>query len=108
LLGQNAHVTLRMLKKIPPILKNKYVAVLVIFILYISFFDAHDLISQMEIKMELRDISDEIDYLNSNTESSKSQIQELTSDREELEKFAREQYRMKRENEEIFVLLHEK
>jgi cell division protein FtsB len=97
-----------MLKKIPPILKNKYVAVLVIFILYISFFDAHDLISQMEIKMELRDISEEIDYLNSNTESSKSQIQELTSDREELEKFAREQYRMKRENEEIFVLLHEK
>jgi len=62
----------------------------------------------MEIKMELRDISEEIDYLNSNTESSKSQIQELTSDREELEKFAREQYRMKRENEEIFVLLHEK
>lgn len=108
MLGQNAHVALHMLKKIPPILKNKYIAVLVIFVLYISFFDAHDLISQMEIKMELREISEEIDYLNRNTESSKNQIQELTSDREELEKFAREQYRMKRENEEIFVLLHEK
>ena len=105
---QNAHVALHMIKKIPPILKNKYVAVLVIFILYISFFDAHDLISQMEIKMELKEISEEIDYLNADTESAKSQIQELTSDQEKLEKFAREQYRMKRENEEIFVLLQEK
>jgi cell division protein FtsB len=96
-----------MLKKIPPILRNKYVAVLVIFILYIGFFDAHDLISQIEIKMELRDISEEIDYLDNDTESAKRQIQELTSDKEKLEKFAREQYRMKRENEEIFVLLQE-
>jgi len=96
-----------MLKKIPPFFRNRYVAVLVLFILYISFFDAHDLISQMEIKMELREISEEIDYLNEHTESAKSQIEELTSDKEELEKFAREQYLMKRENEEIFVLLHE-
>jgi len=96
-----------MLKKVPPFFRNRYVAVLVLFILYISFFDAHDLISQMEIKMELREISEEIDYLNEHTESAKSQIEELTSDKEELEKFAREQYLMKRENEEIFVLLHE-
>lgn len=57
--------------------------------------------------MELREISEEIDYLNKDTESAKSQIEELTSDKAELEKFAREQYRMKRENEEIFVLLQE-
>lgn len=107
MLGQNAHVVLRMLKRVPPFFRNRYIAVLVLFILYISFFDAHDLISQMEIKMELREISEEIDYLNEHTESAKSQIEELTSDKEELEKFAREQYRMKRENEELFVLLHE-
>jgi cell division protein FtsB len=57
--------------------------------------------------MELREISDEIDYLNKDTESAKRQIRELTSDKEKLEKFAREQYRMKRENEELFVLLKE-
>ena len=107
MLGQIAHVALPMLKKVPPLLRNKYVAVLVTLLLYISFFDAHDLISQMEIKMELREISEEIDYLNENTQSAKRQIEELTSDKEELEKFAREQYRMKRENEEIFVLLQE-
>ena len=105
--SQNAHVALRMLKRIPPILRNKYVAVLVVFVLYISFFDAHDLISQIEIKMELREISEEINFLDTDTESAKRQIQELTSDKETLEKFAREQYRMKRENEEIFVLLQE-
>lgn len=97
-----------MFKKIPSFLKNKFVAVIVLFLLYISFFDAHDLISQIEIKMELREISEEIEYLNRDTESAKRQIQELTSDKQKLEKFAREQYRMKRENEEIFVLLKEK
>lgn len=96
-----------MLKKFPPILKNRYVAVVIGFFLYITFFDTHDLISQIGIKWELSEIKEEIDYLQKDTESAKLQIEELTSDQEKLEKFAREQYRMKRENEEIFVIIHE-
>jgi len=107
-LSDTGSLALLVLKKIPPLLKNRYTAVVLLFITYISFFDAHDLISQIEIKMELKEISEEIDFLDRDTESAKRQIKELTSDKEELEKFAREQYRMKRENEEIFVLLKEK
>jgi cell division protein FtsB len=96
-----------MVKKIHPLFKNRYVVVIVCFLLYVTFFDTHDLISQIGIRMELAEISDEIEYLERNTERAKVQIEELTSDKEMLEKFAREQYRMKRENEDIFVLLHE-
>jgi cell division protein FtsB len=106
--GENARVDLTMLKRIPPFLRNRYAAVLAIFVLYISFFDAHDLISQIEIKLELKEIYQEISFLNEDSEAAKRQIHELTSDKAKLEKFAREQYRMKRENEEIFVLLQEK
>jgi len=96
-----------MVRKVPPALKNRYVVVLIGFLLYISFFDTHDLISQIGIRMELREISEEIEYLEKDTERAKIQIEELTSNQELLEKFAREQYRMKRENEDIFVLLDE-
>lgn len=96
-----------MLKRLPPFLRNRYILVICGFVVYIGFFDTHDLISQIGIRMEVSRITDEIEYLERDTENAKNQIYELTSDREELEKFAREQYRMKRENEEIFVLLYE-
>ena len=102
-----ASVALGMLKRIPPFLRNKYAAVLIGFVVYIVLFDAHDLISQISIKMELRQIRQEIDYLNQTTADAKIQIEELSSDDEKLEKFAREQYRMKRENEDLYVLIYE-
>lgn len=80
---------------------------LIVFMLYIGLFDAHDLISQINIKMELKKIREEIDYLNQNTAAAKIQIEELDSNDEKLEKFAREQYRMKRENEDLYVLIYE-
>ena len=48
-----------------------------------------------------------MDYLEHDSQSAKQQIIELTTDSASLEKFAREEYRMKRENEEIFVILKE-
>jgi cell division protein FtsB len=94
-------------KNLPPFLTNKYIVVLLGFILYIGFFDAHDLISQYDVKSRLWQIEEEIEYLDQNTADAKTQIKELTSDKEKLEKFAREQYRMKRENEDLFVLIEQ-
>jgi cell division protein FtsB len=92
-------------KKLPKILRNRYAVVLIGFFVYITFFDAHDLISQMQIKYESSTIRDEIKYLEADTKQAKGQIEELTTNKASLEKFAREQYRMKRENEDIFVIV---
>ena len=78
-----------MLKRLPRFLRNRYILVICGFVVYIAFFDTHDLISQIGIRMEVSRISDEIEYLEKDTENAKDQIDELTSDREELEKFAR-------------------
>ena len=48
-----------------------------------------------------------MDFLENDSKQAKEQIIELTTDSASLEKFAREEYRMKRENEEIFVILKE-
>jgi len=94
-----------MSKRLPKILKNRYILVILLFGLYVTFFDAHDLISQIGIKWKIHKIHNQMDYLNQDTQEAKDQIIELTTDSASLEKFAREEYRMKRENEEIFVLI---
>lgn len=93
-------------KRIPSLLKNRYVLVLLGFLIYITFFDAHDLISQLQIRWKLYKINNQMEYLQRELETAKEQTIELSTDKVMLEKFAREQYRMKRENEDIYVILN--
>ena len=74
---------------------------------YITFFDAHDLISQMQIRWKLHKINEEKIYIETELQNAKDQTIELSTNKIMLEKFAREQYRMKRENEDVFVILNE-
>ncbi len=94
-------------KKLPLLFRNRYVLVIAGFFLYVTFFDAYDLISQIGLKYKIWKINTEIEYLDENTAQATARIDELTSDEKLLEKFAREQYRMRRENEEIFVIIPE-
>lgn len=48
-----------------------------------------------------------MEYLSRELETAKDQTIELSTNKAMLEKFAREQYRMKRDNEDIFVILNE-
>ena len=96
-----------MSKKIPKILRNRYALALIGFMVYITFFDAHDLISQMQIRWKLQKINEEKIYIESELQNAKDQTIELSTNKIMLEKFAREQYRMKRENEDVFVILNE-
>lgn len=94
-----------MIRRLPPILRNRYALIAMIFVVYIGFFDAHDMISQVKIRMKISRLNSQIDYLEKDSREAEMRINELTSDRQALEKFAREKYRMKRENEDIFVII---
>lgn len=96
-----------MMQKIPKFLRNRYAATTLAFLVYITFFDTHDLISQLGTRYKLHQIEAQVEFLNHDTEKARAQIIDLTTNKASLEKFAREQYRMKRENEEIFVILKE-
>ena len=100
-------LVLNMLSRVPKILRNRYALIVILFLVYITFFDAHDLVSQIGVRWKIHKIHEQMDYLEHDSQSAKQQIIELTTDSASLEKFAREEYRMKRENEEIFVILKE-
>ena len=72
------------------------------------FFDKNDLVSQYEYHQQVNNLKQERDFYKSETEKVSKDLDELTSDPEKLEKFAREKYLMKKENEDVFVIVKEK
>ncbi|HBS87199.1 MAG: hypothetical protein A2W91_03190 [Bacteroidetes bacterium GWF2_38_335] len=86
--------------------RNKYTLTLFIFIVWIALLDKNNLIErQDDIKVRNQLIKDK-KYYQEQIENDRQRINELMSNKENLEKFAREQYLMKKENEEIFMILH--
>ncbi len=89
-----------------PIVKfttNRYVIILTVFIVWMLFFDENSMLNHREFNKEINKLKSEQDYLNSEIKQDKELINKL-KDKEELEKFAREKYYMKKENEEIYII----
>ena len=59
--------------------------------------------SSNEFNKEINKLKSEQDYLNSEIKQDKELINKLKNN-QELEKFAREEYHMKKENEEIYLI----
>ena len=96
-----------MVKKLPAFLKNKYGITTSVFFLWLLFFDQNNWLMQFQNKLELWELEDEIEYYLLEIENTKSDLKELTGDMKNLERFAREKYLMKKDNEEIFVFVTE-
>ncbi len=92
------------LKLLFRILVNKYTIVILFFFVYLICFDDHSLVKRYRSSQEIKKLEQEYQDYIEEIEQNKAKIRQLTSDTTYLEKFAREQYFMKRDNEEIFIL----
>lgn len=93
--------------KLPWYIKNKYVLTCIGFFLWLAFFDQHNIISQIGLKAELYQLNQDKRYYQEEIIEIREDLEELLSDNRKLEKFARERYYMKKQNEEIFVFVNE-
>ena len=91
-------------KWVLPHLKNKYVITMLVFIVWLSFFDRNDFIIQHEYRTKLGELKKELNYYNLEIERSKRDYESLMTNPANLEKFAREKYFMKKDNEDIFII----
>jgi len=89
---------------IPSYLKNKYFIALLCFAVWMLFIDRNSVIDQIQMSFELRGIQKEKQYYKNEIAILQAQEQELTNTYS-LEKIAREKYFMKRDNEDIFLIL---
>jgi len=90
-------------KKWFSILTNIYILILTVFVVWMIFFDTNSLLIHMELKKEINKLEKQKEFLEDEIEKDKEIIDRL-SDPEELEKFAREQYYLKKKNEEIYII----
>jgi cell division protein FtsB len=94
-------------KIIWPYLKNKYVITLVAFAVWISFFSQYNLTDRVQLSRNYKDLQREKEYYKDQIKRDSARLHELTTDDGNLEKFAREQYYMKKPNEDIFIVVEE-
>src|SRR5690606_1342261 len=85
---------------------NMYVLVLTIFVVWMVFFDTNSLLIHWELKKQIKSLEKQREFLHEEIERDKKIIKKL-SDPEELEKFAREHYYLKKKNEEIYLIEYE-
>ena len=93
--------------KIPGYIKNKYLITVVVFGIWVIFFDQNNLIDRIKSIQELNKMNRDIQYYRSKITSDSLKTYELLSNKENLEKFAREEYLMKKDNEEVFLVMEE-
>ena len=91
--------------KIPPVFRNKYFLTLTIFIVWIILLDTNNLVERYRQISELHKLKNDREYYIKKIEEDRRKLNELKTDDHNLEKFAREQYRMKRKDEDLYIVL---
>jgi cell division protein DivIC len=96
---------MRLLTHIPAWLKNKYLLTTVGFVVWILFFDSRDFItSHFRERAELEKLEKSRRYYEQQITATRHELDALKTDPALLEKYAREKYLMKRDNEDLFLV----
>ena len=95
---------MKLLTHIPAWLKNKYLIALAEFAAIMLFFDKNDVFTQSARKRQLRDLQESKQYYTGRIATERKELEELKSNPGTLEKYAREKYLMKRDNEDLYII----
>lgn len=93
-----------MKKKLISAIKGKYGITFLVFTVWMLFFNDVDLIFIGKSYSELKTMEREIEYLTTENEITQEALHDISNNAESLEKFAREEYYMKKPNEDIYVV----
>lgn len=95
------------MERIKYVLKNKYYLTSILFLIWMLFLDRNDIITQVRHVIGLNRINQDKEYYREEIEKINNDLRELKSNKKQLEKFARENYLMKKDNEDIFIIVKE-
>jgi len=89
--------------KVFKILTNIFVLIFIPFMIWMLFFDENSYLVHRKFNSEIKDLESTVSYYKTKIAEDKATIMKL-NDSLQLERFAREQYLMKKENEEIYII----
>ncbi len=85
-------------------MKNKYTLTMIVFLGWIVFFDQNNLFERVQNLNQVHQYEKDKTYYLEKIKQDSTIRRELKTDKKSLEKFAREQYHMKKPNEDIYII----
>ena len=95
---------MKLIRHIPPFVRNKYLLTISFFAVCMLFLVRNDLLTQLGRRDELREIEQSKEYFSQKITENKKFSRDIQSNAAAIEKFARERYLMKRDNEDLFLI----
>ncbi len=87
-----------------PFIRNKFIITIILFSVWMLFFDQYNLISRVNNNRKIAELEQQKEFYIAEIERSNRLLKELQGDNASLEKFAREQYLMKKDDEDIYIV----
>jgi cell division protein DivIC len=95
---------MKILKRIIRVVRNKYLVALCLFLAWVLFFDSRDIFTQLEKRQELNNLLETKRFYEKEISVARKQLSDIQNNAAALEKIAREQYKMKKPNEDLFLM----
>jgi cell division protein DivIC len=95
---------MKLLTHIPPWLKNKYLLTGVFFAVWMVFFDQKDIVSLFELRAKQNELEKSQGHLKQLITRAVKEEYLLKTNVQGIEKYAREKYMMKKDNEDLFII----
>lgn len=92
------------MRKFPKIFTNKYLIAGITFAIWMLFFDRNDLSLQLKRVHELHKLQESEKVMDNKIADTKHELTLLKTNPETLEKYAREKFMMKKENEDLYIV----
>jgi len=87
-----------------PLLRNKYSLSLIGFFVWIVFLDSNNFIERTFHLRQMHRLEKDKIFYEEKIKDDRAKLEELESNPANLEKFAREHYLMKKDNEDVFII----
>jgi cell division protein DivIC len=85
------------------IITNIFVVILIPYLIWMFFFDENSYLIHKKFDTEIEELENTISFYKTKIKEDKATIEKL-QDSLQLERFAREKYLMKKENEDIYII----
>jgi hypothetical protein len=84
---------------------NKYLLTTVAFVVWMVFFDSNNLMTRNKLQEKLDGLNVEKQFYLQEIRKDSALTEQLMNDSTRLEEYARERYLMKKENEDLFLVI---
>lgn len=95
------------MERLLSVIRNKYIIAGVAFTIWMLFFDRHDVATQYSYYSQLKELRTEKEFYTTEIDKITKSVHDLNTDPQALQRVAREKYKMKKENEDVFVIIEE-